>query len=210
LWKAIGLVRGRAWDIEHYSLARADALKRLEVETRAGERGLDFSYRPTAEGGAVRMRALGRFDPGNYLKAVVGGWGIDVRDPTNNRNLVEFCLRVPLGEFLSGGMPRGLARRAFTDRLPQAVVAERRKGYQAADWHESFTSHRDGVAQEVERIAACAPAAAVLDIEAMRRLIRDMPENGWTRVNVVRRYRLAMLRGVTAGHFIRKVSGGND
>ena len=33
---------------------------------------------------------------GNYNKGTLAGWGIDVRDPTADRRLVEFCLTVPL------------------------------------------------------------------------------------------------------------------
>jgi asparagine synthase (glutamine-hydrolysing) len=86
-------------------------------------------------------------DQGNYNKGVLGGWGVDMRDPSADRRLVEFCLSVPPEQFLAGGVPRSLARRAFADRLPPEVLRERRKGYQAADWFEGMSVSRAFPAQ---------------------------------------------------------------
>ncbi len=106
-------------------------------------------------------------------------------------------------------MPRALSKRAFADRLPRAVIEERKRGYQAADWHEGLTAAREEAAAEIERIAACAPAAQLLDIARMKRLMADWPSGGWERDAVMRPYRLALMRGVATGHFLRKASGAN-
>ena len=55
---------------------------------------------------------------------------------------MEYSLGIPTEEYLAKGIPRALARRALADRLPQAVLSEERKGYQAADWHEGLTAAR--------------------------------------------------------------------
>jgi hypothetical protein len=49
----------------------------------------------------------------------------------------------------------------------------------------------------------------MLDIERMKNLIDNFPTSGWERVDVEDRYRVALLRGVSAGHFLRKASGAN-
>jgi asparagine synthase (glutamine-hydrolysing) len=43
----------------------------------------------------------------------------------------------------------------------------------------------------------------------MRRLVSDWPDAGWHRREVTQAYRFALLRGVSAGHFLRKVAGTN-
>jgi asparagine synthase (glutamine-hydrolysing) len=112
--------------------------------------------------------------------------------------------------FLSEGEPRALGRRALADRLPPAVLNERRKGYQAADWHEGLTAARGAIEEEVARLAHCASAGETLDVARLRRLAKDWPDKGWERQKVVSAYRLALLRGVSAGHFLRKTSGANQ
>jgi asparagine synthase (glutamine-hydrolysing) len=210
LWRAIARLRGRGRKLTDYTTINPQAVEAMRLSERAAERGLDPSYRPRRDAYETRLWALGRTDLGNYHKATLGGWGIDSRDPTGDRRLIEYCLSVPLEEFLRDGRRRALARTAFADRLPRAVAEERRKGYQAADWHEGLSAARDQIAEEVDRIAASAPACSALDSDKMQRLVRDWPTSGWSLPANVDKYRLALMRGVSAGHFVRKASGSNQ
>ncbi len=156
----------------------------------------------------MRLWVMRRGDRGAGQKGVLAGWGIDVRDPTADRRLVEFCLAVPTEQFLRDGQPRALARRALADRLPAAVLEASGKGYQAADWHEGLGADRAGLAEEVERLEASG-VSGLIATERMRRLMEDWPQSGWERHSVAQSYRLAMLRGVSAGHFLRRAAGAN-
>ena len=201
---------GTDWDIGVYSAIRPERMAALDLYARAKQRHLDFSFRPSADGFASRVWALRRFDIGNYNKGMLAGWGIDLRDPTADQRLIEFCLAVPLEQYLADGEPRALAKRALADRLPQAVLQERRKGLQAIDWHERLTAARAGVAAEIDRLESCGPAATALDLPRLRKLAENWPTSGWERDTVMHQYRLALLRGISAGHFLRKATGANQ
>lgn len=210
LWRSAHRAFGKpVWDLRSYTAIHSDRLNDPGLAGMAAQRRLDLSYRPWADGFDMRLWALGRGDPGNHNKAALAGWGIDQRDPTADRRLVEFCLSVPMEEYLNDGVPRSLAKRALADRLPQAVLSERRKGYQAIDWHEGLTAARDAVRVELEQLQACRPASGLLDLERLRRLVDEWPGAGWEGDDVTRGYRLALLRGISAGHFLRKASGSN-
>jgi asparagine synthase (glutamine-hydrolysing) len=168
----------------------------------------DIHRRPRADVFATRLAMLG-VDPGNFNKGVLGGWGVDLRDPTADRRLVEFCLATPRDQVLRNGEARALARRALADRLPPEVLSARDKGYQAADWHEVLTVDRDQITLEVERLARCGPAARILDLDKLRRLVEAWPSGGWERGAVIDSYRGALLRGLAVGHFLRMASGAN-
>ena len=43
----------------------------------------------------------------------------------------------------------------------------------------------------------------------MMRLLAEWPSTGWEKPAVVDRYRIAMLRGISVGHFVRKAAGSN-
>jgi len=210
LWRAIARLRGRSRKLTDYTAINPQAIEAMRLRELAAERGLDPDYRPRRRALETRLWALARSDPGNYNKGSLAGWGIDTRDPTADSRLIEFCLSVPLDQFLREGRRRALARTAFADRLPSVVAEERRRGYQAADWHEGVTAARGAIADELSRIAASPPACAMLDSQKMERLVRDWPTGGWTRQSVVQEYRLALMRGVSAGHFVRKASGSNQ
>ena len=207
LWRAIARLRGA--DLQLSAITALDRSRDETVARRAAERGHDLAYRPPADASEMRLAMIRRVDAANYFKGILGGWGIDQRDPGVDRRLVEFCLSVPLDQYLADGQPRSLARRAFVDRLPRALLCEPRKGMQAPDWHEGLSAARGDLREEIEAIADCPDASNTLDHGLMRRLVEDWPESGWHDRKVVSRYRLALLRGVSAGRFIRQARGAN-
>lgn len=210
LWQAISRMRGKGRKLTDYTAISADAVQAFRVAERAADRGLDFSYRPRRDPLETRLWALRRTDTGNYNKGYLAGWGIDVRDPTADRRLIEFCLTVPADQYLRQGTRRALARTAFADRLPAKIVNETRKGYQAADWHEGLAGARDELTRELGRIEACEEAGSTVNHAMMRGLAETMPEGGWHKPATTEKYRLSLLRGVSAGHFIRKAAGSNQ
>lgn len=197
-------------DILAYTALRRERLAEFDLAATAKERQLDFSYRPWKDGFAMRRWVLGRVDPGNGRKATLAAWGIDQRDPTADRRLVEYCLSVPTEHYLADGTTRALAKRALAGRLPQAILDEQKKGYQAIDWHEGLTAARSDLAAELSRLAACAAATSTLDIERMNALVKNWPSSGWERDDLIQSYRSALLRGISAGHFLRKALGANQ
>jgi asparagine synthase (glutamine-hydrolysing) len=195
--------------IQDYSAINSRRLAELDLPALANARSLDLAYRPWKDSFAVRLFALRRRDPGNYNKGTLGGWQIDMRDPTADVRLLEFCLAVPTEQFLSGGKQRALAQRALSDRLPRCVLEERRRGLQVADWHERLTEVRDRVAAELGRLDACPPASKALDLPRLHRLVETWPTGGWERDQVSVPYKAALLSGISIGHFLRRATRSN-
>ncbi|HLL31540.1 MAG TPA: asparagine synthase-related protein, partial [Allosphingosinicella sp.] len=103
LWQAISRLRGKGRRLTDYTAISPEAAESFRIAERAAERGLDFSYRPRRDPLETRLWSLRRVDTGNYNKGYLAGWGVDVRDPTADRRLVEFCLAVPPDQYLRGG-----------------------------------------------------------------------------------------------------------
>ena len=210
LWNLLNRMNGSAVsEVGSYSAINPQLMAALELPARARAHGLDLSYRPRKDGFSTRLWVLRRVDRGPFYKGMLGGWQIDHRDPLADIRLVEFCLAVPTEQFLRDGVPRSLARRVLADRVPQRVVHETGRGYQGADWHERMTAARADIAAEVARFDGCLPAARALNLVRMRGLLDDWPSDGWARDEIIDRYRLALLRGLSGGHFLRRVAGSN-
>jgi asparagine synthase (glutamine-hydrolysing) len=171
---------------------------------------------PAASGGrggdsrADRLAALHRVDPANAAKGTLAHWGIDQRDPTADRRFVEFCLSVPEDQYFRDGRPSALARHGLVDRLPRAVLQSRLKGVQAADWHLGMAAAPDRLAEEADRLAACAATQRLLDLPRLRTMIDDWPADGWHQPHVATRYRIGMLRALAHGHFLRRATRSNE
>ncbi|HMC92233.1 MAG TPA: asparagine synthase-related protein [Allosphingosinicella sp.] len=202
VWKAVRRLSSRP-ETNAYTALHPRLAGFIDAERERNDVGL--AWRPKDHFTAT-LRALGHYDFGELRKGVLAGWGVDERDPTADRRLIEFCLSLPVDMLLKDGERRPLARAALSDRLPPTLLNETRKGYQAADWHEGMTAHRTEIEALLERIAADPLAASLLDVTAMRSWVRDWPEGGWERPEVMARYRGALLTGLSAGHFILTAS----
>ena len=190
-------------DLDTYTMLNPERIATIDLSTH------DPLYRPRRDALQARLWGLRRIDFGNNQKGVLAGWGVDLRDPTADRRLIEFCLSIPLEMYLRDGMPRALARDALADRLPPAVLYERKRGLQSVDWHEGLTAARAQLREEVERLDGVPEAQTALDLPRMRALLEDWPITGWNTPAVDMNYRQGLIRGVASGHFLRKASGRN-
>ncbi len=208
-WAWLARKFDRALDLDLYSALRPAAFDEFYVGTRAKQRGLDLSYRPWADSKAMRLWALRRVDLGVYNKGTLAGWGIDQRDPTADRRLVELTLRIPERQFILNGESRSLSRRAFADLLPASVVSERRRGMQAADWQLGLASAHSALGEEFAALERNPQAREIIDLDRLKQAHADWPNANPKADATIWLYRHAMLRALAAGHFLRKVGRTN-
>ena len=126
--------------------------------------------------GAERLRLIGLSDPGVWRRGALADAGIDERDATADRALIEWSLRLPVGQLVGGGELRPLAKRALGDRLGPEVLAARQRGVQSSDWATRIDAR---VAEELlEQVRGVAAAADLLDLDAMAAAIAHWPRSG--------------------------------
>ncbi len=159
-------------------------------------------FGPPPDTREIRCRALAGQDGGPYLSAFRSCFGIDLRSPTADVRIAEFCLALPEDQFLFDGVPRSLIRRAMAGRLPSMVLENRLRGLQAADWFERSTSVRGQIAVELERLERSELAQRVLDLERMRLLVERWPTAGGPVESLMVDYRYVLARGLMAGSFL--------
>ena len=92
LWQwAIEIFASRRRDILNYVPISAERLAKLDLAAHARQCNFDLLYRPWRDGFAMRLWSMSRGDPGNGHKGTLAGWGIDRRDPTADKRLVEIA-----------------------------------------------------------------------------------------------------------------------
>jgi asparagine synthase (glutamine-hydrolysing) len=197
---------------EHLRVALRDAASESPIPG-AQERFLPSGWtRPSARSLDNRLALLSGDESGASCKGILGEWKIDYRDPTADRRLVEFSLRVPTEQLIHDGAPRALLRKVLADRAPPEVLANPNRGYQAADWHEWLDDAREEIIDQIERIEMFEPTAELVDVDRLRALVRDWPERGaefWTDPDAVVDYRCCLLRAISAASFMRQAAGSN-
>ena len=198
-----GQVEPRGVGLAAYSAINPAFAAELDVAAMARRRGRDINVRPHADGRVRRRAFFEANDGGDYRNGMLAGWGIETRDPTSDRRVVEFCLAIPENQFLRRGEMKFLYRRAFENVIPAAEIVARRRGYQEADWHEGLTNARAQLAAELDRLERSAQARRALDLPRLRRLVDAWPVGDWHRADVTQQYRLMLTRAIAAGLFIR-------
>jgi asparagine synthase (glutamine-hydrolysing) len=125
---------------------------------------------------------------------------MDVRDPTADVRLLEYCLGVPPEQDTYGGGERMLIRRAMEGLLPPEVQWNRVRGRQAADVALRLLDHGDEMNAVLRRLGANLEVSRYLDVELMSRTWTDLQAKITPRTSL--RASTLLLRGVMCGCFI--------
>ena len=167
---------------------RAARLDHLNAQ-RLGE--IDFRV-AVLRGGADILDAYSGFRP---------WFGIETRDPTADRRVVEYCFSIPGSQYLRHGVTRSLIRRAMEGRLPDQIRNRTAFGAQGADWTEWLPAMQEMFRSELDLLGRSDTAARCLDLPRLRALVDRWP----TRLGVEHyaEYNLLLPRGIMMGRFIR-------
>lgn len=128
-------------------------------------------------------------------------FGIETRDPTADRRVVEYCFSIPGSQYLRDGVTRRLIRRAMEGRLPDQIRSRTTTGAQSADWAEWLPAMREMFRAEVELLGQSDTAARCLDLPRLRSLLHRWPDR--LGVEHEKEYNLLLPRGIMMGRFIR-------
>jgi asparagine synthase (glutamine-hydrolysing) len=103
-------------------------------------------------------------------------YGIELRDPTADIRLAEFCLGIPRDQYFRGRQSRWLVRRAMEGLLPPAVQWNTRRGIQSADVTTGVLAELDRIAQEIARVEASSLAQRYLSMPLLRQLWSELQQ----------------------------------
>ncbi len=121
--------------------------------------------------------------------------------PLMDRRIWDWCHRVPVGEFVRDGMPRGLYRRALHDVLPSQILQRTSKGWYAPDYQQRLAACTPAIEAFLARHPAGDPVWACVSrpkVEETLRLING-PGAGDSWDN---RYQIILCQGLRLAHFV--------
>jgi asparagine synthase (glutamine-hydrolysing) len=155
----------------------------------------------------IRLRSdLGMADWYAKLRAQ---FGLDIRSPACDRRLVEFCLGIPVDQYLRKGRDRWLIRRAMKGRLPDGVVNQKKCGAQAADWYPRLTRARHRIAEEVKRLVENPEVTSILDLQRLSAILDDWPDSQPPDYSAQEKILLAVPGALEAAYFIEDMTRTN-
>lgn len=159
----------------------------------------------------ARRRRLAIIRPGaSYFGSIwsenSAAYGVDIRDATYDRRVMEFTFSIPESEFRdASGMDRRILRLAMQGLLPDEVRLNRRRGMQAADIGYRLLASAPEVEDVFSELDRSEAVHAYLDLERMRRawqLLRQGVDHVSTHDAVT-----VLTRGLMAGlHLVARES----
>jgi asparagine synthase (glutamine-hydrolysing) len=132
----------------------------LEAELPAAARDL-FVQAMTSPLKAARLDFMAQF-------------GIEWRDPTADRRLLERLLKLPLSAFRVGNRPRGLARELGRGLLPDSVRLRRMGSSRASDQARWFPQRADAYRSAFESVRNSPTCSQFMDMSSLESLIATL------------------------------------
>ncbi len=187
------------WEVRS-SAIRPEFARAMRVEQRLVEQDADELSLNRMGGLSYRAAVLSAGDGLDWAHASRAWFGVETRDPTCDRRVVEFCLGIPGSQYLRDGWGRQLVRRSMQGLIPDSVLERDSRGAQAADWSEWLPAMRPGLERDMARIEQSEVARRCIDVPRLRSLLAHWPET--LGVEHMENYHHRLLRGVMMGRFI--------
>ena len=149
---------------------------------------------------ADRFAVIDSQDRGLFRLGALIESGIDERDPTADRRLIEFSFRLPPDQMLRNGLSRPLMRRALAQRLPLSILNNPNRGLQGADWYENL--RKDEVLRILDEVSGSTTVDKLIDLDLMRRTLESWPSDRWSDARIISIYRRAFTLTLSTAVFI--------
>jgi asparagine synthase (glutamine-hydrolysing) len=129
--------------------------------------------------------------------------GLEVRDPTTDVRLLEFCFGIPDEIHTHHGGERMLVRQAMKGLLPPEVQWNMVRGRQAADVALRLLDHRDEMEATLSGLESTPIVAEYLDLAALRAAWQALQAE--VTPQTAAKATTLLLRGVMAGLFLQQL-----
>jgi asparagine synthase (glutamine-hydrolysing) len=193
------LLSRNSW--QENSAIRPDFARKIQLSQQMAEAGHNLRLIPP---NPLDQR-LGIIKPGESIVGSIWlengtAYGLEVRDPTQDRRVIELCLAIPEDQFQRGGVDRWLIRRAMQGYLPDEVRLNTRRGLQGADQGQRVLNNSEEIETAIKVMEQHVLACQILDLPRMTNVLDSM-QNGLTPQN---KYDCStvLLRGIMVGLFL--------
>src|SRR5215469_9943513 len=193
-----------------FSAIRSEFGTRSGIVERVAREYSPFDVPPSSDSRLSRINDLHGFcDMADWYAALRASRGIDMRVPAADQRVVEFCIGIPNDQFRRNGRERWLIKRVMEGRLPDSVLSNTKRGYQAADWFPRLGREREQLAAEVKRLTGNPEVSSVIDLGRIIEVLDRWPEREPSVFSDEQRLLMWIPQALGAANFIESVTGVN-
>jgi asparagine synthase (glutamine-hydrolysing) len=193
-----------------YCAVNPEFAARSGIVDRAAREYLPFDAPPHRDSRLARIHDFHIWcETADWYGKLRAGYGIDTRTPAFDRRLVEFCIGIPDDQYRRKGRERWLIKRTMQGRLPDVVLSNTKRGYQAADWFARLTRERKHIAAEVKRLNGNPHVSEVIDLQRVSEVLDRWPAQEPSVFSGEQRLLMWIPQALGAANFIERMTGVN-
>ena len=187
---------------KNYSAIDLDYAQKIDLNGLMKNGGHDPLFRQLKGSRQVRFAIIkpGVSQVGSRWQSDGSDYGIEVRDPTSDKDVMELCISIPDNYYRSGNIDRFLLRKSMEDFLPPSVLLNFTRGQQASDLVWRIRDNYNELDQLLKKVSRSEKANSITDIPQMRKILMDTQ----TLVNreILGETVTTLLRGMAVALFI--------
>jgi asparagine synthase (glutamine-hydrolysing) len=187
---------------KEYSLINGQFAREVSLWKHMNRQGHDpyFRFFPDTRQARLSLMGPGASGFGALWYELGCAFNIEVRDPTFDKRVIEFCFSIPDDQHFRSGKGRLLIRRAAEGLLPDRVLCNTRRGLQAADLAQRLAAAPGELVEILERIEGASLPGDYLDLDRVREACRSFGGRMTGDLNKLGAGRL--MRALMAGLFL--------
>ena len=206
-WKRVkSLAGGIVPEWRQYSSIDPRLADQVDLDDRFRRLGWDPHYRQRGDFRRQRIHILTKgalVEAGTMQRFWRARYGIEHRDPTLDKRVVEFCLALPPDQYYRHGAGRSFIRRVMSGMVPDSVTHRAARGIQGADWVDLVRESLPQLRDDLERLRRPgSPVAAYVDLERMGAILDRFEHRSWVDRNDMLEFETQFARGMMVARFI--------
>ncbi len=172
----------------------------LLEEIKKNNGGFDRYY-PDAKAGMLHILGAGS-NPRCMFGSNAGHYyGVEKRDPTADKRVLEYCLSIPNDAFFDHqGSNKQVLKRMMKNRLPDQVLFEKRKGLQSADLAHRALAERETITNLLDKMSQNDAFNDLMDTQKLKANWQNMS----AAQNAAALYPQTILKTLMVGCFLNK------
>ncbi|WP_431800738.1 asparagine synthase-related protein [Halobacillus andaensis] len=132
-------------------------------------------------------------------------YGLWNRDPTNDINVIKFCLSLPYEQYVKNGVDRSFIREATKNNLPEKVRLNYHvRGLQGADTIHRMADNWKGFLHEIDCICSDSELTEVLNIKLIKEAMNRLGTNPRPEMVFEEDFKI-VTRSLIVSRFIKKI-----
>ena len=189
---------------ENYSAINLEYAHKIKLDGLMKNGGHDPLFRLPKESRRARYSIIkpGISHIGSRWQCYGSDYGIEVRDPTFDKNVMELCISIPDKYYRKGDLDRYLLRKSLENILPLTVLHNRKLGFQATDLISRIRVNYNELDEILKQVNYSEKVNSMLNIAKMRKILIDTKTSA--NQTILNETVSILLRGAATALFIQQ------